>query len=104
MRKTLKMHNQTIFLFQELTLKALLETQFYIKKVQINLEIGVKGDDILDNIKNFKSQLNSELVKIFETLQSSDQPDDVIEFFKDIDFNEIYDKFLVYFDKEVEGL
>lgn len=97
------MHDQTIFLFQDLTLKALLETQFYIKKVQLNVEIGVKGDIILERIKNFKRQLNSELVKIFETLQSSDQPVDVIEFFENVDFNEVYDKFLVYYDKEVES-
>lgn len=97
------MHNQTIFLFQDLILKAFLETQFFIKKVQLNVEIGVKGDELLERIKNSKSQLNSELLKIFETLQSSDQPNEVIEFFEDVDFNKIYDRFLVYYDKEVES-
>lgn len=98
------MAKQMIFLFQELTLKAYQETQFQIGRVKLNMDIGIQGDELLERIENFISQLTSELIKIFETLNDSDQSDEVIEFFKDIELIEMYEKFLIYYDKEVEAL
>ncbi len=98
------MNNNTIEIFQELTLKGLLETQEYIKRVHLNIQIGVKDDELLQRIKSFRELLASDLVKIFEPIQNGYQAKEINEFFEDVDFEDVYEKFLIYFDKEIEGI
>jgi len=96
------MHNETIYLFQDLTLKAFLETQDFIKNVDLDFTIKNEETVMSDKISFWRKRLVSELHKIFDNLKSGHNSEEVNEFFENIDFNEVYDKFLQYFDKEVE--
>ncbi|WP_080779564.1 hypothetical protein [Chryseobacterium phocaeense] len=98
------MNNEPILIFQELTLKGYLETQEYIKRVNLNIKIGTDKDKIKEMSKSFRKMLNSDLEKIFLTLQDGTYDETIEGFFSNIDFQEIYDNFLMYYDKEVEGL